>query len=171
MKHPCATVLTVVFAVFLAALPAVCAAEEMRTANRAPEGTIFYPHWLFDRPEHYEFLSTGSNHDTLHQHPAQWEGQDWDPSAWNDSQWTPEAAVTRLFEGGVFRRQYMRRSIPVLELGPRFYQLSDLDRRRSLKLLADYTGVFEKGAGMIELRDWYRQDVIGNYTPQGMHLN
>lgn len=171
MKYSFFTALTFVFAAFLAFLPAVSGAEEARTANRTPAGVVFYPGWLFDRPEHAEFLPYTSNHDPLHQHPAQWEGQDWDPSAWNDSQWRSEVAVTRLFEGGVFRRQYMRRSIPVLELGPRFYQLSGLDQRRSLKLLADTSGIFENGAAMIELRDWYKQNVIGNYTPQGMHLN
>ena len=89
---------------------------------------------------------------------------------WN-KHWTAESTVQKLFEGRVFNRQYMRTAkMPVLEVGPIFYQLSDLDQRRSLKLLADTTGIFGKGFGMVELRDWNTRDVVGSYTPQGMYL-
>lgn len=155
--------------------------NDPRTSNRTPSGELIYPAWLFATPEHYEFLPHTSNHDPQHSHPQQWKGQDWDPSAWNSRQWTPEIALQKLFEGKVFHRQYNRKSFfgnipgssgtPVLEVGPNFYKLSDLDRRRSLKLLADHTGVFENGHTMIQLRDWHTRKVVGNYTEKGMHLD
>jgi hypothetical protein len=144
--------------------------SENRTVNRTPQGNDTVPPFLRVRPEHYEFTPRVSNWDAQNNHPQQWQGQDWDTSMWN-KHWTPKSAVGKLFEGRIFARQYMRPKVPVLELGPRFYQLSDLDQRRTLKLLADTTGVFGKGFGMIELRDWKTRNVVGNYTPQGMYLN
>jgi hypothetical protein len=145
--------------------------EENRTVNRTPSGTIYYPEYFVQRPEHYEFLPQVSNWDVQNMHPQQWQGQDWEPAQWNPAQWTPEVAVKKFYAGGIFRRQYMRGKTPVLELGPRFYNLSDLDQRRTLKLLTDYTGIFGRGHTLVELRDWNNKSVVGRYTPQGMYLN
>lgn len=145
--------------------------EENRTVNRAVTGDVIHPQWLMALPEHYEFLPATSNNDPQHRHPAQWAGQDWDPSMWG-ANWTPETTVQRFFQGRVFHRQYTRNGkMPVLEVGPTFWKLSDLDRRRSLKLLADYSDVFGKGFQMIELRDWYTRKIVGSYTEKGMLLN
>lgn len=154
---------------------------EQRTAGRSPDGLSIYPQWIFQRPEHYEFLPMTSNHDPHHQHPQQWDGQDWDPAAWNEK-WTPEVTLQNFYKNRVFHRQYMsgatrlnnpkvQAQVPVLEVGPNFYKLSDLDQRRALKLLADYTGVFEKGYKIIDLHDWRMRESIGQYTPRGMYLN
>jgi len=172
----CATVV----AAALMAAPAA-KAEEARTTGRTVSGLTIYPKHFFATPEHYEFLPLTSNHDPHHQHPQQWDGQDWDPAGWN-ADWTVEKTLNRLFENRTFAKQYMGGSkrvnnkniqahIPVLEVGPTFYKLSDLDRRRSLKLLADYTEVFGKGYEMIELRDWRSHETIGSYTPKGMFLH
>jgi hypothetical protein len=145
--------------------------EESRTQNRTPSGNILYPRWLMERPEHYEFLPYVSNWDAQHKHPQQWKGQDWDPSKWNPKQWTPEIAVKKFYEGRIFERQYMRGAVPVVVLGPTFYKLSDLDQRRTLKLLTDHTDIFGKGYQMVELRDWHSKNAVGSYTPKGMYLN
>ncbi len=104
-----------------------------------------------------------------HYHPAQWEGMDWDPQAWNEN-WTPAVALARLYNGGVLHDQYAER-VPVLEVGPRFYELSDLDQRRSVKLAVDYYGMLEQKSGLVELRDWHTHDRIGVYTQSGMMLD
>ncbi|MBI1214511.1 MAG: hypothetical protein GC185_01670 [Alphaproteobacteria bacterium] len=148
--------------------------EGTRTANRTPSGNIIYPQWLIVRPEHYGFLPMTSNWDAQNKHPQQWAGQDWDPAAWNAQQWTPEIALKKFYQNGILTSQYTRQGnppTPVLEVGPRFYKLSDLDQRRVLKLLSDYTGVFNSGCPAIELHDWYSHKTIGTYTPQGMFLN
>lgn len=63
--------------------------------------------------------------------------------------------------------------MPVLELGPTFYKISDLDQRRALKLLADFpfTGVFNEGFLVVEPRDWHTAEIVGTYTPKGMFMN
>lgn len=142
-----------------------------RTVNRTVPGRMFMDNKYFQQPEFSEFLSTHSNHDAQNQHPQQWAGQDWDPAAWNKS-WTPEVAIDKFYENRVFHKAFLRRGkIPVLEVGPMFYKLSDLDQRRALKLIADHEGVFTGGYDMIELRDWQDHSVIGSYTQQGMILN
>lgn len=155
------------------------AIPEERTANRSPQGTIFYPEFLLQRPEFYEFTPAVSNHDPQNQHPQQWDGQDWNPDAWNNTDWTPEKALQKFFQVRIFERQSEhnhlfqfkknKANIAVLEVGPNFYRISDLDQRRSLKLLADYTKVFPTYQ-MIELRDWKTREVIGAYTERGMQL-
>lgn len=159
----------------LAALtpPAAAYQEEERTIHRLPSGDILYPGWVLELPEHYEFLPATSLHHPQHDHPQQWEGQEWDPSMWNQY-WTPEKTLKKFFKTGIFTRQYMtrgRHSRPVLEVGPTFFKLSDLDQRRCLKLLIDTSDIFNRGHDVIELRDWHTNDAVGSYTRKGMQLN
>lgn len=158
------------------------AGSDTRTANRTADGLTIWPAWVFARPAHYDFLPMRSNHDSQHQHPQQWDGQDWDPAAWDGETWTPKTALKKFYKNRTFHKQYMagakrinnpkvQAQIPVLEVGPMFYKLSDLDQRRALKLLADYTQVFEGGHTMIQLLDWQTHEDVGSYTPQGMYLN
>lgn len=146
-------------------------ADQDRTTGRSVNGDMLYPKWLLQHPEHYEFSPLISNHDPQNRHPAQWEGQDWDPSMWNEN-WTPEKTIDRLFQNGVFAKQFIRReAVPVLVLGPTFFKLSDLDQRRSIKLVTDYSDLFNRGYEMVELRDWHSGKTVGSYTHKGMQLN
>ncbi|MCC7037473.1 MAG: hypothetical protein IT560_09235, partial [Alphaproteobacteria bacterium] len=82
--------------------------------------------------------------------------------------------LNKFFKARIFERQFMRKGkppVPVLELGPTFYKISDLDQRRALKLLADFTGVFNEGFPVVELRDWHTAEIVGTYTPKGMFMN
>lgn len=144
--------------------------DENRTVNRSVLGRTIVPGWLLTKPEHYEFLPLTSNHDPQHQHPAAWEGQDWDVTQWN-AKWTPDAALQKFFDARIFERQYMRGNVLALDVGPAFFKISDLDRRRTLKLLADQSGVFKNGHSIVMLTDWSTHDIIGTYTEKGMFLN
>ncbi len=159
-----------ILAVLLAisvAVPAAHAAD-YRTANRDTKGVPYYPDHMFDKPDYYEFSPLVSNRDP---HPDAGHGQGWDPSAWN-SWWTADNTVQRFFKARIFERSYMRNGqMPVLELGPTFYELSDIDKRRTLKLVAQNDRLFQQGYGMIELVDWYTHGIVGAYTPKGMFLN
>lgn len=144
--------------------------DDQRTSRRSVAGNVIYPQWIFSKPDHYEFLPLVSNQDPQRQHPAAVAGQEWDSAKW-DSAWTPEIAIRKFFEARIFERNYLRRGgIPVVELGPVFYKLSDLDQRRTLKLLIDHAGIFEQGYDVVELQDWATRDRIGSYTPKGMFL-
>jgi hypothetical protein len=140
--------------------------EKMRTFE---DTGIVYPRWLFNKPEHYEFSPAVSNFDPVNDHPMQWDGQDWDPSMWRAGD-DPRTVLRRLYIVRFFTAQYGERGVPVVELGPRFWKASDLDRRRGLKLLADHTQVFAQGHARIVLRDWHTKKEVGVFTPKGMQL-
>ncbi len=184
MKLKSREVLLLVFSVFsgalltgiLTATPASAYADPDRTEHRTVSGYPLYPDWIFNKPDHYEFSPLVSNSDPLTQHPDQWDGQDWDPSKWGPG-WTPEIALQKFFSARVFEKQYIDKGfmsgteMPVVELGPTFYKLSDLDQRRTLKLLSDQMGYFQSGYSSVKLIDWYTHDIIGTYTAKGMFLN
>jgi hypothetical protein len=153
---------------------------DLRTSGRSIDGKTVYPAHLFTKPEFDEFLEHNSNHDPQNQHPQQWQGQDWDEKAWQGSGWTTENTLKNLFQNDVFRTQFIRSGhdnsikasgVPVLVLGPTFYKLSNLDQRRSVKLLVDRAGLFNRGYSMVELQDWYNKKAVGNYTPRGLFMN
>jgi hypothetical protein len=147
--------------------PGFAGADEDRTADRTVFGRTIYPNRIIARPPHDEYSYAHTNRDP---HPHAGDGQDWDTSQWNEW-WTPERAVKKLFQARIFERQYMRDGqVPVVELGPVFYDLSDIDKRRTLKLLTDYDAVFKQGYGMVELVDWMTSEYIGAYTARGMFL-
>lgn len=152
------------------AVPGFAYGEPNRTAHRTILGYPVYPDWIFNKPPHYEFTPLVSNSDPKTQHPGAWDGQDWDPAQWNKS-WTPEVAIRKFFKARIFEKQYMKGDVPVVELGPTFYKISDLDRRRTLKLLTDNAGIFTQGYGQVALVDWSTHDVVGTYTPKGLFLN
>lgn len=147
-----------------AASPAFAYAKSSREANHEIFGRKLRSNQLLP-PENY------SNWEQQRQHPAAWDGQDWDSSKWPPDM-TADSVIRKLFKNRIFERQYMQRGrVPVVELGPVFYKLSDLDRRRTLKLLTDQGGIFGRGYDVVELVDWLTRDIIGVYTPNGMYLH
>ena len=87
---------------------------EDRTANQSGLGIVSYPDWIMAKPEHYEFSTLKSNHDPQNDHPAQWDGQDWDTSMWNKD-WTPELTIKRFYAVRILNDQYGEKGEPVLE--------------------------------------------------------
>ncbi len=164
---------------FLVSLVSACApgqpdtafTEPDRTANRTVAGVEVMPDWYYNTPDYYQFTPLVSNSDPMTQHPHQWDGQDWNPAKWN-KRWTPVIAIRKFYNDGIFVNQSLSAwASPVVELGPRFYQLSDLDQRRTLKLLVDYMAYLKEGYPYVKLVDWHTHDVVGAYTAQGMFLN
>ncbi len=172
--------LLLVFSVFFASLVGACAPtapesafnEPDRTADRSVSAASVMPGWLFNTPDYYEFSPLVSNSDPETQHPHQWDGQDWNPAMWNP-RWTPDIAIQKFYNAGIFAAGPALEpwTKPTVVLGPTFYQLSDLDQRRTLKLLVDQREYLKKGYSYVSLVDWHTHDVVGAYTAQGMFLN
>lgn len=174
-----AKTLVVVFSAFFGLVfscgAVFAASEEYRTVHHAIPGN-----GNSAGPVHHEFVPLISNYDN----PARDKGacknrpgqngssaQDWDPRMWR-APWTMDSAVRKLFQARIFERQYMRYDrVPVVDLGPAFYKLSDIDQERTLRLLTDQAAIFRQGYSVVELVDWYTQDRIGAYTPAGLSLN
>lgn len=172
-----AAVFLVVFGLFLGIFaPAASLAddEEYRTVNRVIPGNAASYGLIPAKPAHNEYIPLISNYEKRHQNTpahAVYSEQDWEPDQWK-APWTAEFAIRKFFQMRIFERQYMRYGqVPVVELGPVFYKLSDLDQRRTLKLLTDQAAVFEHGYGVVELVDWSTHDLVGSYTQSGLSLN
>ena len=108
-----------------------------------------------------------------YRHPQQWAGLYWDTSRWPDDM-SADQVVQAFYAADIFRRQYVvdrkYESKAVLVVGPTFYKLSDLDRRRSLKLVADHFDFFESGFSGFDVTDWRTNDKIGEYNQRGFQL-
>lgn len=150
--------------------------NEDRTVHRSVDASPRqYPQWLRNTPEHYEFSPLVSNHDPQNSHPQQWEGQDWDTSMWN-ANWTPDVAIAKFYAAGIFEKQYRKRThrpagdMLVVDVGPTFFKLSELDQNRTLKLLTDSERVFDSGYPVVEVRDGFTSKLVGTYTPRGLQL-
>jgi len=145
--------------------------EAMRTMNRTILGGLFHPKDLEVVPEHYEFLPQTSNWDVQAMHPAADIGKGWDQDLWS-KRWTDDVVVRKLFQNRVFDNEFIQKGgMPVLVVGPQFYKLSDLDRRRSLDLVVRNANLFNRGYGYVRLMDWWSKEPIGGYTKQGMFLD
>ncbi len=151
----------------------VWAAEE-RTARRTVPGVTLKKNPLQLRAAHEEHVPLISNYEEQKKEsllqPNTYTGEDWNPSLW-PKPWTPSYTIKKFFEAKIFKRQYMRNGkIPVVELGPTFHKLSELDQRRSLKLLTDNADIFKQGYRYVELNDWYTHEVLGSFTPAGLFM-
>ncbi len=164
MKNIAKAGLVAGFLTVLAASPA--GADESRTASGNQNAGIKSSYTVTVPTGRYAPKSWGK-----HDHPQQWQGQDWDPAAWGKD-WTPETTLDRMYAAGILYHQYFSFRTPVIEVGPRFYKLSDLDQRRTLKLVNDYYSVAENGYSFFEIRDWNTHQRIGIFSKiAGMQLD
>lgn len=150
--------------------------DETRTQGRSVEAyQPEYPDSIMNRPEHYEFLPETSNFDPQNDHPAQWQGQEWDTAKW-PAGWTADSAVDKFFENGtltkIYRKRTWRPSGQMLEVdvGATFWKLSELDQQRVMELLCTREHVFDNGYKIVELRDHVTKRIVGTYTAKGLQL-
>jgi len=108
-----------------------------------------------------------------YRHPQQWEGLYWDTARWPKDM-SEDQVVQAFYGADIFRSQYVvdkkYQSKAFLVVGPTFYKLSDLDRRRSLKLVADHFDFFESGFTGFDVTDWRTGQKIGEYNKKGFQL-
>lgn len=108
-------------------------------------------------------------------HAGQWKTQlseeNWKPQDWIDHNGGDSLLLVRKFlNAGVITRSYSEGNVPVLDVGPRFYHLSGLDKRRVVMTLDYIYKVTDKKPGVIYLKDASTNAVIGTYTRDGLTL-
>lgn len=103
---------------------------------------------------------------------SQWESRTWQPADWNAQRPGGAAELIKgFYTVGIFKRQYMDDDVPVLEVGPRFYELSGYDKRRVLRLLdEEYKITSSHENGMFTVADGRTGKPIGLYTANGLQL-
>lgn len=99
-----------------------------------------------------------------HPHNTQWDDKAWLPQDWSSQRQSSTDLVKGFYRAGILSKQYMSGDVPVLEVGPNFYHLSGLDKRRVVQTVDDVFGGTEKDPYMFYLKDWKTGEVLGLYT-------
>lgn len=128
---------------------------------------------LFWWPGHWENLTW---HPYLDQsrmpQNSQWDEDKWEPADWAAQRPGGELQlINGFYTAKILSHQYVYDHVPVLEVGPGFYDLSGYDKRRILRVVDDYykiTSAHENG--MFTLTDYRTHDPIGLYTANGLQL-
>lgn len=106
-----------------------------------------------------------------HPHPSQWADQDWYAEDWISQRRSGLALVQGFYDSGIIRDQDTDGGMPVLVVGPNFYHLSGLDKRRVVHTVDVVYGVTRQNRqAAILLKDWYTKRTIGVFNDQGLAL-
>lgn len=125
-------------------------------------------------PSHWENLTwTPYLEDAIHPQVNQWNGKHWVVADWVAQR--PAGGEKDIIDGfyraDILSDQYVENDLPVLVVGPNFYQLSGYDKRRVVQTVDDYFKITGSHAGaMFTLLDWKTEDPIGLYTASGLIL-
>ncbi len=106
-----------------------------------------------------------------HPHNTQWAGYGWYAEDWTSASRSKLDLVNGFYTADIIRDQEMDDDVPVLVVGPSFYRLSGLDKRRVVTTVDTVYGVTKSGSHRtIQLRDWNTKMPIGIYTERGLQL-
>jgi hypothetical protein len=103
-------------------------------------------------------------------HNSQWADDQWQPEDWIKARGgSAKAVIDGFYNAGIITDQYTDDDIPVLEVGNRFLELSDQDKRRVAMFVDDTFGITRKSG--LFLIYYNRHDTpVGVFTAQGLQL-
>ncbi len=150
----------------LVILAAITAPSSARAEQLWPFG--WWPgHWTWTSYKKFNaHLETGK--DTQNQ---QWASEDWYVQDWLSQNKDNFALIDGFFRADILREQTDQSDVPVLIVGPQFYRLGGLDKRRVVTTLDTVYGITSRGNHpMIVLKDWHTKREIGLFTKDGLQL-
>ena len=104
-------------------------------------------------------------------HYHQWDGRNWKPQDWIQQKKGELKMMRSLYFSEIISDQYYENDVPVLEVGPNFYNLSGYDRERVAELVDHvYNITGENKDGIFMLYDWDTEKPIGVYSAYGLSL-
>ena len=104
-------------------------------------------------------------------HNSQWNDSKWEPDHWTKQRGSDEAVLRRFYAADVLRDQYFDEGVPVLEVGPNFYNLSGYDKIRVAEMVDNAYGITSgKMSGMFMIYDWQSKKAVGAYTRYGLQI-
>lgn len=148
------------------AILAVAMAQPAAAAQFWPFG--WWPgHWLWTSHENFNsYLEDGK-----HTQNQQWANEDWYVQDWTSQYPDQYALIDGFFKSDILREQTEDSDVPVLIVGPNFYRLGGLDKRRVVTTLDSVYGITERNEyAMIVLKDWHTKKEIGVFTKEGLQL-
>ncbi len=154
---------------------ALAAAALMFTWTLAPQEAHAKPKpwvfsWWLSHWDNLDFKPYPDN--TRHTHDMQWNKSLWKPDHWIAQRGGDGTKLIQgFYKAGIIRDQYEDDDIPVLEVGPVFYELGGEDKRRVMATVDAVYGI-TSGAenGMFTLTDWRSGQMIGAYTRYGLQM-
>ncbi len=124
-------------------------------------------------PSHFEKLDFEKRlmQDTRTDHNRQWDQIDWQAQDWIAQRKSGLALVERFYDVGIISNQYMKNDIPVLEVGPSFYNLGGFDKRRVVETVDEvYEITSSKTNGAFHIYDSETHEPIGFYSGTGLQF-
>ncbi len=101
----------------------------------------------------------------------QWAAEDWYVQDWLSQNEDNFILIDDFFKTDILRKQTSDNDVPVLIVGPQFYRLGGLDKRRVVTTLDAVYGITERGTHpVIVLKDWNTKREIGLFTKEGLQL-
>lgn len=101
----------------------------------------------------------------------------WEDENWYVEDWTSQEGGVNLIQGfydaDILRNQEVKNNkVPVITVGPNFYHLSGLDKRRVIQTVDTMYGfTTSKENGSFMLKDWDTKNFIGVFDKNGLRLN
>jgi len=111
-----------------------------------------------------------------HTQHLQYKDKDWyveDWTAQGEGQESGMNLVKKFYNANIFSDQKIgKNSLPELVVGPNFYHLSGLDKRRAVTLIDTVYGVTDNSdSGAFIVSDWYTKKPIGVFDQHGLRLH
>ncbi len=101
----------------------------------------------------------------------QWATEDWYVQDWMSQNEDNFKLIDGFFKTDILREQTSDDDVPVLIVGPQFYRLGGLDKRRVVTTLDAVYGITEKGTHpVMVLKDWHTKREIGLFSREGLQL-
>ncbi len=129
--------------------------------------------WSENHKQHREFKKYNPYlENSRHLQVPQWEHTDWMVEDWT-SQTDGMTLIKGWYAADILRDQTMGHAqLPVLVVGPNFYHLSGLDKRRVVTTIDVAYGITKsKNNGSFMLTDWYTKKPIGTFDRHGLRLH
>ncbi len=104
-------------------------------------------------------------------HDSQWDYDDWKSNDWFEQRDSKMQLINGFYNSDILRDQYVDNDMPVLEVGPNFFNLGGQDKRRVTQVVDEVFGITgSKVFGSFMIYDWESKKAIGIYTQQGLQL-
>lgn len=120
--------------------------------------------WGYDYPEHQPLQYFYEN--PRWEHPEQFKQDlaNWKPQDWvNESHGSGDYLLYKWEQTGILHDQKSRRGVPELVVGPNFYHLSGLDKRRVLATVDHVTGRTAQAPYFFNVTDWKSGKLVGRW--------
>lgn len=102
----------------------------------------------------------------------QWSHEDWVAEDWISQYNNPKDIVAGFYKADILRDQTFDEERKILVVGPNFYHLSGLDKRRVTHVVDVISGITKSSEeGAFFLKDWKTNDYIGVHDRFGLRLH